>query len=220
VQIASKAHENSAESADLKTGAAGKSRALSRLPMALQLAQFLQPILLIDSSNQARDSGLILAPEEGWMQLVRENETQDNSSLSKRLEGRLRVIAKQSITVWFNRERLDRLLTQYISQLDDCELLYAIDENGRQVSSNIHVESIDVGAYGQDLSRRPYAVSLSVLNNVAAHGAFACGAYSSQVTHRPCVTVMYGVTSGTAVLGYIAADIHIENGQPDSAQQD
>jgi hypothetical protein len=140
---------------------------------------------------------------------ARQYTAQDNTSLSKRLEGRLRVIAKQSITVWFNRDRLDRLLAQYVGLLEDCELLYAIDDNGRQVSSNIHASTIDISAYGQDLSGRPYSISLSVLNNVAAHGAFACGAYTSQATQRPCVTVMYGVSSESSLLGFIAADIYV-----------
>ena len=140
----------------------------------------------------------------------------DSTALNKRLEGRMRVIAKQSVTVWFNRDRLDRLLAGYISQLDNCELLYAIDENGRQVSSNILTTSVDADAYGQDLSQRPYAIRLSVLNNVAAYGAFACGAYTSKATQRPCVTVMYAVTSGEALMGFIAADIHI----PDESGRD
>jgi hypothetical protein len=48
-----------------------------------------------------------------------------------------------------------------------------------------------------------------VLNNAAFRGAFLCDAYVSQVTQRDCVTVMYGVTSGTSLLGYIAADFHL-----------
>ena len=54
------------------------------------------------------------------------------------------------MTVWFNRDRRDGLLASYIGVLDGCELIYAIDEGGRQVSSNIHVDSIDVSAYGQN----------------------------------------------------------------------
>lgn len=131
-----------------------------------------------------------------------------NATLSKRLDGRLRVIAKLAVTVWYNQNRLDKLLAGYVSQLDNCELLYAIDENGRQVSSNILVGSIETAAYGQDLSGRPYAVTLSVLNNVSGQGAFACGAYTDNVTQRPCVTVMYAVISGESLMGYIAADIH------------
>lgn len=142
------------------------------------------------------------------LQSVRESYPQDGITLSKRFDGKLRVIARQSVSVWFNRDRLDRLLAQYIGVLDGCQLIYAVDEGGRQVSSNIHTDSIDVGAYGQDLSRRPYAVSLSVLNNAASHGAFACNTYTSQVTQGPCVTVMYGVTSESSLLGFIAADFY------------
>jgi hypothetical protein len=100
-----------------------------------------------------------------------------------------------------------------------CELMYAIDAEGRQVSSNIHADSIDHSAYGQDLSRRPYAVSLSVLNNAAFGGAFLCDAYVSSVTRRPCVTVMYGVTAGPSLLGFIAVDFNPADlgRQPDAA---
>lgn len=142
------------------------------------------------------------------LQSVRESYAQDGMRLSKRFDSQLRVLAKQSVTVWFNRDRLDRLLAGYVGVLEGCQLIYAIDVSGRQVSSNIHTNSIDVSAYGQDLSRRPYAVSLSVLNNAAFHGAFACNTYTSQVTMDSCVTVMYGVTSGTSLLGFIAADFY------------
>jgi hypothetical protein len=128
--------------------------------------------------------------------------------LSQRFNDRLRVIAKQSVTYWFFRDKLDKLLAEYVGTLEGCELIYAIDQSGRQVSSNIHTDSIDTSAFGQDLSNRPYAVSLSVLRNVAIHGAFAGDAYISQATQRPCVTVMYGVTSGDSLMGFIAADFY------------
>ncbi|MGB5246243.1 MAG: hypothetical protein WBM54_11270 [Woeseia sp.] len=136
-----------------------------------------------------------------------EHERFDGIKLSKQLEGRLRVIARQATTVWFNCDRLDRLLAQYVGVLENCELIYAIDANGRQVSSNISIHSIDVSAYGQNLSNRPYTVSLSVLKNPAEHGAFACRIYTSQVTLHPCATILYAVTSGSTLLGYIATDI-------------
>jgi hypothetical protein len=88
-----------------------------------------------------------------------------------------------------------------------CDLLYAIDTDGRQVSSNIYERSIDRGTYGQDLSFRPYLVTMPLLSNAAFQGAFLCDVYTSQVTQRPCVTVMCGVTSGPTTLGYIAADL-------------
>jgi hypothetical protein len=129
-------------------------------------------------------------------------------ALSQKFDGRLRVIAKQSVTYWFSHDKLDRLLAQYIGSLEGCKLIYAIDQSGRQVSSNVHAKLVDTGAFGQDLSQRPYAVSLSVLRDVAFHGAFACDEYVSQATQRPCVTVMYGVTSGASLMGFIAADFY------------
>jgi hypothetical protein len=128
--------------------------------------------------------------------------------LSKHFNDRLRVIAMQSVTYWFSHDRLDKLLAQYIGCLENCELLYAIDTTGRQISSNIYPRSMDTSAYGQDLSRRPYAVNLSVLGNIASNGAFSCGTYLSRATERPCVTVMYGVTSGSSFMGFIAADFY------------
>ncbi len=132
------------------------------------------------------------------------------ADLSRRYDGRLRVIAKQSVTVWFNQERLDKLLAEYVGALEDCELLYAIDVSGRQISSNIHADSIDSNAYGQDLSDRPYAMRVSLLNDAALRGGFACEAYVSKATQSECITIMYGVTSGTSLMGFVAADIRLQ----------
>jgi hypothetical protein len=138
--------------------------------------------------------------------LSRQSVERHDDTLSRQFNDRLRVIAMQAVTYWFSHDRLDNLLAQYIGSLEDCELLYAIDASGRQISSNIYTTAIDLGAYGQDLSRRPYAVNLSVLSNVASKGAFVCDTYLSKATGRPCATVMYGVTSGASFMGFIAAD--------------
>jgi len=140
---------------------------------------------------------------------------QADSDLGRRFGGPLRVVAKQSVTVWFNHGRLDRLLAEYIGVLDGCELIFAIDETGRQVSSNIYPGAVDSSVYGQDLSRRPYAITLSVLNDVANQGAFVCNEYTSLVTLRPCITVMHPVTSRSSLLGFIAADFDPAAGPDD-----
>jgi len=141
---------------------------------------------------------------------------QADSDLGRRFGGPLRVIAKQSVTVWFNHGRLDRLLAEYIGVLEGCELIFAIDETGRQVSSNIYPSAVDSSVYGQDLSRRPYAITLSVLNDVANQGAFVCNEYTSLITLRPCVTVMHPVTSRSSLLGFIAADFDPATGSDDT----
>jgi hypothetical protein len=127
-------------------------------------------------------------------------------TLSERFSGRLRVIAKLSVTYWFNREKLDKLLAQYIGSLEGCELIYAVDQGGHQVSSNISPTKIENSGYGQDLSQRPYVVSLSVLSGLTRDEAFVCNEYVSKVTGEPCFTVMYGVSTESSLLGFIAAD--------------
>lgn len=143
-----------------------------------------------------------------------ESVTEDQEELRTRLDAPLRAIARRAVRIWFNRDRLDQLLSERIGACPHCDLLYAIDTNGRQVSSNVYANRIDPDAYGQDLSRRPYAVSLSVLNNPAYQGAFLCEAYISRVTRRPCVTVMCTVTSGSTTLGFIAADLEQHDTSP------
>lgn len=128
--------------------------------------------------------------------------------LRRRFDGRLRVIAKQSVRYWFNQERLDRMLSQYVNLLEGCELVYAIDRSGRQVSSNIYPDRIDASAFGQDLSDRPFAMNVSDMRDIARRGAFACDAYVSRATQQPCITVMYAVTSDSSLMGFIAADLH------------
>ena len=133
----------------------------------------------------------------------------DHEALSALLDQPLRTIARRALKVWFYRERLDQMLVASISECPHCKLLYAIDPNGRQLSSNVYAGTIDEGTCGQDLSQRPYSVTLSVLNNAAYQGTFVCDTYISQVTLRPCVTVMCAVTSGPTVLGFIAADLRL-----------
>lgn len=138
---------------------------------------------------------------------LRETVHKQTDELRALFHAPLRSIAKRAVRVWFNRERLDGVLSEVIRECFQCDLLYAIDTDGRQVSSNIHERSIDPGAYGQNLSLRPYLITMPLLNNAAFQGAFLCDVYTSQVTRRPCLTVMCGVTSGPTTLGFIAADL-------------
>lgn len=41
------------------------------------------------------------------------------------------------------------------------------------------------------------------------HRAFACYRYTSEVEQRPCEMVIFGVSVGSSLLGYSAADIGI-----------
>ena len=179
------------------------------MPKGLRLAQILQQ----NFRNNHINRQLVRGRYRGVMEVSMLNSAHrsieyGDEELSQRFGGRLRVVSKQAVTVWFNQDRIDRLLASYIGTLEGCELIYAIDTSGRQVSSNIHPNAIDGSAYGQDLSQRPYSLSLSVLNNVASHGAFACDAYVSNATQSPCITLMHGATSGSSLLGFVAVDFY------------
>lgn len=139
---------------------------------------------------------------------LRETVDKQHNALRALFHAPLRKIARRAVRVWFNRERLDAVLLEAIGECFQCDLLYAVDTGGRQVCSNIYERSIDPGAYGQDLSPRPYLVTMPLLSDVAFQGAFLCNVYTSQVSRRPCVTVMCGVTSGPTTLGFIAADLN------------
>jgi len=145
---------------------------------------------------------------------LRETVHKQHNELRVLFHAPLRSIAKRAVRVWFNRERLDGVLSEVIRDCFQCDLLYGIDTDGRQVSSNIYERSIDPDSYGQDLSLRPYLVTMPLLSNAAFQGAFLCDVYTSQVSRRPCVTVMCGVTSGPTTLGYIAADLDPHRLQP------
>ncbi len=143
-------------------------------------------------------------------QSVKDTLQQDHAAVCALVEAPVRALARRAVRVWFNRDRLDQALSGAwaLQPPLPCDLIYAIDTQGRQVSSNVYTAVLDRDAYHQDLSRRPYAIPTAVLNNAAFQGVFLCDTYISQVTHRPCVTLLYGVTSGPVALGFIAADLN------------
>lgn len=126
----------------------------------------------------------------------------------------MRALARRAVRVWFNQGRLDTLFSEAIEDYLPCDTLYAIDTYGFQVSSNVSSGGIDTTACGQDLSQRPYHVTIPLLNNAAYQGVFVCDAYISCLTQRPCVTVMRGVTTGPVTLGFLAADLDAESLPP------
>lgn len=136
---------------------------------------------------------------------------QDYEALRSMFDAPLRKIARSAVKVWFNQQRLDQVLSEHLPECPCCDLLYALNTRGQQVSSNVFLTSIDSSAYHQDLSQRPYSVTLSVISNAAYGDAFLCDTYISSITRRPCVTIMYGVTSGPDTLGFIAADLDLRN---------
>ncbi len=119
-------------------------------------------------------------------------------------------LAAQCADVWGCRQSVDEILGNRVMQagqcagMPSCELLYAVDIEGRQISSNISQEYWDGSAIGQDLSMRPYFSTRGESDRVSLSDI-----YISQTTRRSCLTAIYQVTEGDTHLGFIAADFRL-----------
>ena len=111
---------------------------------------------------------------------------------------------------WNDRIKLDNALKQYLIDKPEhhCRLLYVIDNNGVQYSSNISDVIIDDAIIGQDLSDRPYLQNIKTGED---SGVILSDVYIDKQTRRPCITALYMVRDGNVLLGYVAADFGLND---------
>lgn len=121
---------------------------------------------------------------------------------------RLEEIARQCVNVWSQSDQLDHCLLENLDRLANCRMLYAINCNGTQISSNIQGnDHIDKAARGQDLSKRPYIKS----KNQQESFIFS-PVYINRINLKPCITALQQVVNeNNAVIGCIAADFQIDD---------
>jgi hypothetical protein len=127
--------------------------------------------------------------------------------LAARLETSMAVLAELCARSWRDRDRLDEILRAALADMPVCQLIYAIDTNGRQVSSNVGRDAIDRGKYGQNLSRRPY-----LSNAIPYKGFLLSDVYlNAPPDRRSCVTAVQAVVNGSNMLGFVAADFYLRD---------
>jgi hypothetical protein len=142
-------------------------------------------------------------PEDPLRGVIREHRLWLESLLS---EG-LRSVAAACTGHWHDREALDAWLQQQFAGICCCQLLYVIDMQGRQRSSNVSRAGIDAQACGQNLSGRPYLSGYSQARNFILSDV-----YISRFDRRSCVTALHGVRNPAGeLLGYLAADFHLRD---------
>lgn len=132
--------------------------------------------------------------------------TEQRKALVSLFEPVMLNIAKRSCSVWANTEQLNRVLSEEFSAIPHCHLLYAIDKLGKQVSANITADSADMAYFGQDLSRRPYSVSLYPKRHFMLSSV-----YISQTTGSPCISAVQPVIDEQQFYGFIVADFDIRS---------
>lgn len=122
----------------------------------------------------------------------------------------LTQLAEICITYWADRKLLDAKLKGYLEQHSNhrCRLLYAIDANGFQYSSNISDNAIDESIVGQELANRPYLERLDIDK---ASTLILSDVYIDKRTRKPCITAMNNIIRDGVNVGYIAADFDLKD---------
>lgn len=111
---------------------------------------------------------------------------------------------------WDDRKKLDLELKKFLQTKTEhrCRLLYAVDQNGVQYSSNISDVIIDDTIIGQDLSLRPYLKSIDTGSETPL---LLSDVYIDKQKRKPCITVLHSVRVNAEVVGYIAADFGLKD---------
>lgn len=142
-------------------------------------------------------------PPDSLEQVIRDQRLH----LEQMLGESLLVIASCCAAVWHDRDALDRMMQAELAEIPCCQLLYAVDMNGLQRSSNISQAGVDVHSRGQNLSGRPYLSGYSkgrtfILSDV----------YISRVGRRSCITALHRISAENGEpLGYLAADFDLRD---------
>lgn len=111
---------------------------------------------------------------------------------------------------WDSPELIDKALKNFLQEKTDhrCRLLYAINKQGLQHSSNVSEYGIDDTIIGQNLSTRPY---LKGFNRQKVFSILLSDVYIDKKTHKPCITALHNITRDGEVVGYIAADFGLND---------
>jgi len=121
----------------------------------------------------------------------------DFDYLSKECE---KILSKK-----IDSSQIDKVLSIFIDYHPFTNLVYLIDSNGIQISSNIEKNNANSEFIGQDLSSRPFFKSID------GKGAIDISdAYVSIFTFKPCISLTQKIISKGKTLGLIVFDIDIE----------
>lgn len=129
------------------------------------------------------------------------------TALATKLEIPMEILAQKCVEVWPDKAALDRVLSEGLSTIPLCSLVYAMDPKGIQVSANVSREGLSERFFGQDLSQRPF-----MTNVVPSRGFLLSSVYISRGTERPSVTAVLAIVNcEQRVLGFVAADFDLRD---------
>ena len=118
----------------------------------------------------------------------------------------LGALAGRIAGVWPDADAIDRCLQEGLPTLPNCQLLYAWDVNGIELSSMVRASGPDLTWRGRDLSERPY-----LKNHLPYKGVMLSSVYLSKYTFEYCLTALQAVSHDNQLLGFIAADFAVND---------
>lgn len=118
----------------------------------------------------------------------------------------LGLLADHVAEVWPDADAIDRRLQEGLASLPSCQLLYAWDVNGVELSSMVLAKGPDPSWRGRDLSDRPY-----LKNHLPYKGVMLSSVYLSKYTNEFCLTALQAVSRDNNLLGFIAADFAVKD---------
>jgi len=121
--------------------------------------------------------------------------------LTALLEPTMLNLSKACSFFWSDLDTLDKVLNAHFTSIPHCHLIYALDKLGKQKSSNIDANGIDTSYRAQDLSRRPYTVTLYPKRQFTLSSV-----YVSHTTGHPCISAVQPVIDEQEFLGFLVAD--------------
>jgi len=128
------------------------------------------------------------------------------AALADAVSAPLGLLAGRVAEVWPNADAIDLRLLEGLASLPNCQLLYAWDVNGIELSSMVRAKGPDPSWRGRDLSDRPY-----LKNHLPYKGVMLSSVYLSKYTHEFCLTALQAVSRDNQLLGFIAADFAVND---------
>ena len=131
---------------------------------------------------------------------------QQREELARMLREPLGQLSERLAPVWGDRDALDAVLSENISGIPHCSVLYCLDMDGVQLCNNVCPTGIVPGFLGSDRSQRPY-----MQEAVPDWGFLLSDAYIGQSEHHPSLTALQVVCQDSRTLGYLGANFDLRN---------
>lgn len=138
------------------------------------------------------------------MSALQQTILEKKAALAGAVSAPLAQLAERVAEVWPDADAIDRRLQDGLPGLPNCQLVYAWDVNGIEISSMVRATGPDPSWRGRDLSERPY-----LKNHLPFRGVMLSSVYLSKYTFEYCLTALQAVRRENELLGFIAADFAV-----------